>query len=82
MCALNVEATLPGGEGTGGGSDEDDDLQRGQASLTAEQGLKHLLLTVDVEQLYRQVLGSYLLTLLTANFNSGTSHWLAFNSSH
>ena len=57
MCALNVEATAPGGKGTGEGSDEDDEMQLGQASLTAEQGLKHLLLTVDVERLYRQVPG-------------------------
>ncbi len=56
-CPLSVEATPPGGKGTGEGSDEDDDMQLGQARLTAEQGLKHLLLTVDVEKLYRQVPG-------------------------
>ncbi len=64
-CALSVEGTTPGGKGKGEGSDEDDDVQRGQASLTAEQGLKHLLLTVDVERLYRQVSASCLLTILT-----------------
>ncbi|DBA88250.1 hypothetical protein WJX77_011440 [Trebouxia sp. C0004] len=53
------EGTPPGGEGTGKGSDGDDDLQLGQASLTAEQGLKHMLLTVDVERLYRTALGMY-----------------------
>ena len=62
---MSVEATVPGGKGTGEGSEEDDDVQPGQASLTAEQGLKHLLLTVDVERLYRRALGSYLLTILT-----------------
>jgi len=63
MCALSAEATAPGGKGTGEGSDEDDDVQPGQASLTAEQGLKHLLLTVDVERLYRQVLGLHFITV-------------------
>ena len=84
MCALSAEATAPGGKGTGEGSEEDADVQCGQASLTAEQGLKHLLLTVDVERLYRQVLGSYLLTIThcqigSANPNAGMPHWLAFS---
>lgn len=37
------------------GDDEDEVAKptRGSASVTAEQGLKHLLLTVDVERLYR-----------------------------
>lgn len=37
------------------GSDQDEVVppRGGQAELTAEQGLKHLLLTVDVERLYR-----------------------------
>lgn len=87
MCALSAEATAPGGKGTGEGSDEDDDVQPGQASLTAEQGLKHLLLTVDVERLYRQVLGLHFITVTycqigSAQLNLGMSHWLAFRSSH
>ncbi|KAA6419594.1 MAG: elongator complex 1-like [Trebouxia sp. A1-2] len=65
------EGTPRGGEGTGEGSNEDDGMQLGQASLTAEQGLKHLLLTVDVERLYRQVPGLRCLTNLTANPSSG-----------
>lgn len=87
MHALSAEATSPGGKDTGEGSDEDDDVQPGQASLTAEQGLKHLLLTVDVERLYRQVLGLYMLTIIycqigSANLDASMSHWLAFRSSH
>lgn len=81
MCALSVEGTPRGGEGTGEGSNEDDGMQLGQASLTAEQGLKHLLLTVDVERLYRQVPGLRCLTNLTANPSSGMSYWLVTKSS-
>lgn len=44
------------------GVDDSDDLAApvGKSTqLTAEQGLKHLLLTVDVERLYRTALGMY-----------------------
>ena len=34
-------------------SDLDEPVKPGQHELSAEQGLKHLLLTVDVERLYR-----------------------------
>ena len=41
--------------GTAADSAEEEDVRPAQAELTAEQGLKHLLLTVDVERLYRLV---------------------------
>ena len=34
-------------------SDLDEPVKTAQAKLSAEQGLKHLLLTVDVERLYK-----------------------------
>ena len=39
--------------GTAEGSDLDEPVEPAQVELSAEQGLKHLLLTVDVERLYR-----------------------------
>ena len=77
-CALSADSTRLVANGTAEGSDDDDvEMQRGHSNLTAEQGLKHLLLTVDVERLYRQVPFCGLL----ANFGnrsppSGVSHWL------
>ena len=50
---LSAEAKQPGSTGSLDESDEDDAVEHGGAGLTAEQGLKHLLLTVDVERLYR-----------------------------
>ncbi len=62
MCTvLLAGSTQHAVNGTADDSPEEDDVidvapARNQAaSLTAEQGLKHLLLTVDVERLYRQV---------------------------
>ena len=54
---LFADSTSHVANGTAEGADDEDDaeMQRGQPNLTAEQGLKHLLLTVDVERLYRQV---------------------------
>lgn len=39
--------------GTAEDSDMDEPVKPGQVELSAEQGLKHLLLTVDVERLYK-----------------------------
>lgn len=39
--------------GTAEDSDQDEPAVCAQGDLSAEQGLKHLLLTVDVERLYR-----------------------------
>ena len=52
-CAGNIDPAT-----TNEVDDSDDDLAAplGKSTqLTAEQGLKHLLLTVDVERLYRSV---------------------------
>ncbi|KAL3149903.1 hypothetical protein ABBQ38_013268 [Trebouxia sp. C0009 RCD-2024] len=45
--------------GTAEESGQEGVARAGPAELSAEQGLKHLLLTVDVERLYRTALGMY-----------------------
>ena len=49
-----LPADSPGAPGAAGEPDEGEaGVRPGPVVLTAEQGLKHLLLTVDVERLYR-----------------------------
>ena len=50
VCAGPQQATS---NGTAEESDQDEPVGPAQVELSAEQGLKHLLLTVDVERLYR-----------------------------
>ena len=45
-------------DGTAEESDQDEVVHPRQTELSAEQGLKHLLLTVDVERLYRSAVAT------------------------